>query len=212
MWTLPEDFEGGSVHPPGEKEPSRRAVAIGASAGAIDALSKILPQLPTDFPLPIMVVVHLPPDRATMLPEIFAARCAVRVKEAEDKEEIMGGTVYFAPPNYHLLVEPDYRLSLSSDEPVLYSRPSIDVLLETAADVFGDGLIGIVLTGANSDGAKGLRAVIGAGGMGWAQNPATAEMAAMPEAALQMNPGAKRMTLPEMVRNLTVLRQHNGLG
>ena len=93
------------------------------------------------------------------------ARCAIRVREAEDKEPIEPGVVYFAPPDYHLLVEQDKRLSLSDDEPVLFSRPSIDVLFESAADAYGGGLIGVVLTGANSDGAKGLKAVVQAGGV-----------------------------------------------
>ena len=183
---------------------SRRAVAIGVSAGAIEALSGILPKLPGNFPLPILIVVHIPPDRRSMLSELFATRCALQIKEAEDKEDIVDGTVYFAPPNYHLQVEADFRLSLSSDEPVLFSRPSIDVLFETAADAFGEGLIGIILTGASSDGAKGLLAVSNAGGAAWVQSPETAEVPTMPEAALRGNSRAQPLTLRAMVDKLTL--------
>src|SRR6201991_418522 len=135
------------------------AVVIGASAGALEALSVILPALPATFRLPVFIVVHMPPNRQSVLAELFQRKCRLRVREAEDKERISGGTVYFAPPDYHLLVEMDKHLSLSSDEPVLYSRPSIDVLFESAADAYGPGLIAIVLTGANQAGAKGLRTV-----------------------------------------------------
>ncbi len=120
------------------------AVVIGASAGALEALSAILPALSTEFRLPVMVVVHVPADRRSVLAELFRAKCKVQVREADDKEPIVGGTVYFAPADYHLLVEPDKSLSLSSDEPVLFSRPSIDVLFESAADAYGPALIAIV--------------------------------------------------------------------
>src|SRR6201999_2132571 len=116
---------------------------------AIEALSQVLPKLPADYSLPVFIVVHIPPDSASVLPEIFAARCQIAVKEAEDKEFIKGGVAYFAPPNYHLLVEEDGTLSLSSDEPELFSRPSINVLFESAADAFGAGLTVVVLSGAN---------------------------------------------------------------
>lgn len=172
------------------------AVVIGASAGALDALSAILPMLPEDFRMPVIVVVHVPPDRPSALAELFGVKCRLAVKEAEDKEPLVGGTVYFAPPDYHLLVEADRFLSLSSDEPVLFSRPSIDVLFETAADALGPSLIAIVLSGANNDGASGLQAVIEAGGTGLIQQPETAFSSAMPEAALRANPGAHVMSLP----------------
>jgi two-component system chemotaxis response regulator CheB len=124
------------------------AVVIGASAGALEVLSNLLPALPSDYRLPILIVVHLPPDNTSLFAELIRARCAIRVREAEDKEPIEPGVVYFAPPDYHLLVEEDKRLSLSDDEPVLFSRPSIDVLFESAADAYAGGLIGVVLTGA----------------------------------------------------------------
>ncbi len=178
------------------------AVVIGASAGAIDALSAILPTLTAAFPLPIIIVVHVPANRQSMLAELFANRCQLAVKEAEDKESIRPGTIYFAPSDYHLLVEADFTLSLSSDEPVLYSRPAIDVLFQSAADAYGDGLIGIILTGANSDGAEGLRAVLAAGGTGFVQDPTTAQGTAMPRAALAACPEARSAALDEIAAHL----------
>ncbi len=174
------------------------AVVIGASAGAIEALGVILPALPAGFPRPVLIVVHLPAHRQSMLAELFEKSCALTVKEAEDKESILPGTIYFAPSDYHLLVEPDFTLSLSSDEPVLYSRPAIDVLFQSAADAYGDGLTGVILTGANSDGALGLRAIHAAGGTALVQDPATAQGAAMPHAALAACPGARLATLDEI--------------
>ncbi|WP_088251637.1 chemotaxis protein CheB [Fimbriiglobus ruber] len=178
------------------------AVVVGASAGALEALSVLLPALPTDYPLPVLVVVHLPPDKKSVMAELLQQKCRVGVREAEDKEPIRAGIVYFAPPDYHLLVEPDRRLSLSSEEPVLYSRPSIDVLFETAADAYGPGLIGVVLTGANSDGSRGLRAVLSAGGTGLVQWPDLAYASAMPQAALDACPGARVLSLPEIATYL----------
>jgi len=174
------------------------AIVIGASAGALEALSVILPALPAAFDLPILVVVHVPPDKKSILAELFDAKCKVKVREAEDKEPIAGGTVYFATADYHLLVEADKTLSLSNDDPVLYSRPSIDVLFETAADAYGPGLIAIVLTGANHDGADGLAAVVRAGGAAIVQTPEGAYAAAMPQAAIAAAPGARVLSLNEI--------------
>lgn len=174
------------------------AVVIGGSAGAVHALLEILPDLPADYTRPLLLVVHLPPRSESNLAALLADRCRLAVKEAEDKEPIEPGTVYLAPPNYHLLVEPDRRLSLSSDEPVLYSRPSIDVLFESAADAYGDTLAGLILTGANADGANGLRAVAAAGGLAMVQSPANAEASAMPQAALDRCPAALILNLSEI--------------
>lgn len=172
-----------------------QAIVIGASAGALDALSAILPALPESFRLPVIVVVHVPPDKRSVLAELFQAKCRLSVREAEDKEPIVGGTVYFAPPDYHLLIETDRYLSLSSDEPVLFSRPSIDVLFESAADAYGPALMAIVLTGANQDGAKGMRAAVEAGGTAIVQDPKGAFATAMPEAAIEMCPTARVLSL-----------------
>lgn len=177
------------------------AVVIGASAGAVQALSVILPALPVDFQLPIIIVVHIPSDKRSILAELFQAKCKLEVQEAEDKLPIRNGTIYFAPADYHLLIETDKTLSLSSDEPVLFSRPSIDVLFESASDVYGPSLIAIVLSGANHDGASGLKTVVQAGGIALVQDPDTAFASAMPEAAIQIGCGAR-------VRSLEAIAQH----
>ncbi|MGE0756961.1 MAG: chemotaxis protein CheB [Pirellulaceae bacterium] len=174
------------------------AVVMGASVGAIDALSMILPVLPHDFALPLMIVVHVPPDKNNKMVELFRSKCQLPVREAEDKEPIRGGTIYFAPPDYHLLVETDRRLSLSSEEPVQYSRPSVDVLFETAVDAYGSGLVGVLLTGANDDGARGMGLVHEAGGIAVAQRPDLAYAPTMPRAALDLCPGIRALTLQEI--------------
>jgi two-component system, chemotaxis family, protein-glutamate methylesterase/glutaminase len=172
-----------------------QAVVIGASSGALEALSVILPALPRAFDLPVIIVVHIPPDKKSILADLFDEKCAIRVLEAEDKEPIRGGTAYFAPPGYHLQVEKDKSLSLSNDHPVLFSRPSVDVLFESATDAYGEALIAIVLSGANQDGANGLKAVIAAGGTGLVQHPDEAFSRAMPEAAIALCPTAKVLSL-----------------
>ncbi|HYD17197.1 MAG TPA: chemotaxis protein CheB [Patescibacteria group bacterium] len=174
------------------------AVVIGASAGALGALSVILPALPRDFALPVLVVVHMPADRKNLMVDLLQAKCAVKICEADDKEQLAPGCVYLAPPDYHLLVEPTLEISLSSEEPIQFSRPSIDVLFETAADAFGSGLIGVVLTGANDDGAKGLRQILNEGGQALVQKPETAYSRPMPEAALRKCPEALALTLEEI--------------
>jgi len=183
-------------------------IVIGASVGAIEALLAILPALPAGFPRAILIVVHIPPDPRSHLADLFAARCRLRVKEAEDKELLVPSTIYFAPSDYHLLAESDYRISLSSDEPVRYSRPSIDVLFESAADAFGDDLTGIILTGSNSDGAEGLRAICDAGGKALVQLPATAEGIEMPLAALKACPEAESLSLSDIAAALNALHPH----
>lgn len=184
---------------------SIQAVAIGASAGGVQALLHILPSLPTGYPFPVLIVVHVPPDRDNALVPLFESKCRIRVKEAEDKEPALPGVVYFAPSDYHLLVEADGSLSLSSDELVNHSRPSIDVLLESAADALGPGLAGVVLTGANEDGALGLRAVADAGGLAIVEDPAHAYVATMPAAALRACASAKIMKLEAIASYLSSL-------
>lgn len=162
------------------------ALVIGGSAGAIDAISTILPALTVHARLAVVVTLHLPRDAPSLLPEIFRLRCALRTMEAQDKEPIEAGTVYFAPPDYHLLVDAGPRLALSVDEPVHFSRPSIDVLFESAADVYGERLIGMLLSGANQDGARGMAAIGAAGGLCIVQSPASAAMSTMPQSALDL--------------------------
>lgn len=182
-----------------------KAILIGASAGAVQALLAILPALPATFSLPILVVVHIPPDRDNMLVPLLQSKCRITVKEAEDKEPIEGGVIYFAPSDYHLLVETDRSLALSTDEPVNFSRPSIDVLFESAADAFAAGLVGVILTGANHDGAEGLRTVQAAGGVAIIQDRAEAYATAMPDAALQACPSAHVMTIDAITTYLKSL-------
>ena len=161
------------------------AVVIGASAGGVQALLTLFSALPADFRLPMVVVLHLPEDRDSKLAEIFQQRLPIAVREAADKESVAPGTLYFAGPGYHLSVEMDRTFSLSGEDPVHYSRPSIDVLMESAADVYGPGLAGILLTGANTDGADGLAKIGERGGLTVVQDPAEAQAPTMPEAAIR---------------------------
>lgn len=161
------------------------AVIIGASAGGVDALLKLLSALPDRFRLPVITVLHLPEGRESQLAGIFRQRSSLAVREPADKEKICPATLYFAPPGYHLSVEMDKTFSLSCEAPVHFSRPSIDVLMESAADAYGNSLAGILLTGANYDGAAGLAKIRGRGGFTIVQDPAEAQVATMPEAAIR---------------------------
>jgi two-component system chemotaxis response regulator CheB len=160
------------------------AVVIGVSAGGLKALSAIIPSLPRDFDIAVIVVQHVREGSDDFLARNLDSNSAVRVKEADEKEAILPGTVYIAPAGYHLLVETDRTFSLSTEGLVNYARPSIDVLFESAAEVYGGKLVGVILTGANSDGARGLASVKQAGGLTLVQNPDTAEVSVMPAAAI----------------------------
>jgi len=162
-----------------------RAVVMGGSAGGLSALSKILSHLPKGFPCPVMVVLHLDPSGGHQLPKLLANHCGLVVKEAEDTEEICPGRVYIAPAGYHLLVERDYTLSLSVDEPVNFSRPAIDVLFQSAAEAYGPSLVGVIMTGASRDGSMGLRSVKEFGGTAIVQDPSVAQAPLMPAAAIK---------------------------
>ena len=159
-------------------------MVIGCSSGGFDALCELLPAFSSNTLLSIAIVIHQGHQAKGHLAELFASRCALPVKEAEDKEDIRPGTVYFAPPGYHLLIETDLSFSLSVEEPVNFSRPSIDVLFESAAMAYRDRLVGLVLTGASSDGAFGLEQVLLAGGTGIVQDPVSALSPLMPQSAL----------------------------
>jgi two-component system, chemotaxis family, protein-glutamate methylesterase/glutaminase len=163
-------------------------IAIGASAGALDALGRLLPELPPSFPAPILLVVHMLPDGESRLPSVLAAHCELDVCQAEDKMEVRGGRLYVAPPDYHLLLERQKVLALSSDCLVNYSRPSIDVLFESVAYACGRRSLGILLSGASADGAAGLALIRAHGGLTWVQTPGSASMSAMPDAALTLAP------------------------
>jgi two-component system chemotaxis response regulator CheB len=160
-------------------------VVIGGSAGGIDALLALLPALPPGFTLPVVCILHLPPDRESRLAELFADRLALPVREAADKEAIRPGTIYFAAPGYHLSIEHDRTFSLSCEPPVQFARPSIDVLMDSSADACGPGVAGILLTGANQDGAAGLARIAECGGLTIVQDPAEAQASAMPEQAIR---------------------------
>ncbi|MDO4236198.1 chemotaxis protein CheB [Pseudomonas sp.] len=163
------------------------AIVVGASAGGVEALLSIFGGLPDTFGLPIIAVLHLPDERRSQLAEVFARRLRIPVKEARDKESIEAGTLYFAGPGYHLSVEQDRSLSLSQEDRVHHSRPAIDFLFTSAADAYAGGLLAILLTGANQDGARGLAYVKQSGGTTVVQDPVEARIAVMPLAALALH-------------------------
>jgi two-component system chemotaxis response regulator CheB len=161
-----------------------RAVVIGGSAGAFQAFRAMLGVLPEHLPFPILLVLHQLAARESLLPKLVASVTRLAVSDCIDKEQLVDGTIYIAPPGYHLLVEREGTLALSQDAPENYSRPSIDVLFESAAEAYRERLLAILLSGANHDGARGLRAVRAAGGRVVVQDPATAESDRMPRAGL----------------------------
>ena len=159
-------------------------VVIGASWGGLDAVSAVLSALPADFPMPVAVALHRSPSGpAGTLVRYFQDRCAVPVCEVEDKDEIVPGRIYIAPADYHVLVEQGH-FALSVDAPVQYSRPSIDVLFDSASDAYRDKVVAIVLTGTNEDGGAGVRMVKERGGVTLVQDPVNAERRQMPDAAI----------------------------
>jgi two-component system chemotaxis response regulator CheB len=192
------------------------AVVIGGSAGAVEALCLILPSVPANIRVPLFIVLHLPRDRPSLLTEVFSPRCACPVREAQDKDPIEPRTVYVAPPDYHLLIEPGLlvdagpQVSLSVDEVVHFSRPSIDVLFESAADFYRERLLGIILTGANEDGAEGLAAIQRAGGITVVQRPEDAQASFMLRAALNRAPGSFVLSLAEIAGLLRTLESVPG--
>ncbi|SCW32397.1 MULTISPECIES: chemotaxis protein CheB [unclassified Pseudomonas] len=175
--------------------PPIEAIVVGASAGGVEALLRVFGHLRKGFGLPIVAVLHLPDERDSQLASVLGHRLAVPVEEARDKQDIAPGTLYVATPGYHLSVEADRCLSLSLEDPVHHSRPSIDVLFESAADVYGEKLLAVVLTGANGDGARGLAKVRALGGITVVQDPAEAQVATMPEAALALHEPDHILTL-----------------
>jgi two-component system chemotaxis response regulator CheB len=161
-----------------------RLIVIGGSAGGIEALRVLLPAIPTHAP-PVVVALHYPAARGGELVSLFGGTCACPVAEAMDKDALAAGTITFAPPGYHAMVEADFTVSLSVDALVHYSRPSIDVLFDSAAWSMGKGTLGIILSGANDDGATGLAAIRKAGGLAWVQSPDDSLFRNMPDAAIK---------------------------
>ena len=182
------------------------AIAIGGSAGAVEAVGKLLEGLPAEFKPSIVIVIHVPADRPSLLAAVLGQRCRRPVREALDKERIEPGVIYVAPPDYHLLVESDGALALSRDEPVAFSRPSIDVMFESAAEAYGPRLLGIVLSGANADGAAGLAAIRKAGGRAWVQQPGDAVAETMPAAAITQAGADLILPIDDMAQRLAHLR------
>jgi two-component system chemotaxis response regulator CheB len=161
-----------------------RLIIIGGSSGSLEALLVLLPLLKTSFPLPVLLVIHRGNQADTALTELLASKTFLTVKEADDKDQLEPGCIYIAPPDYHVLLEADGSLSLDVSEKINFSRPSIDVALVSAAEVYGDALIAVLLSGANADGAAGMAMVSQKGGCVLVQDPATAAVAYMPERAI----------------------------
>jgi two-component system chemotaxis response regulator CheB len=172
-------------HSPGYPEASFEVVAVAASAGGLNALSHLLAALPENFPAALAVVQHLDPRHRSLMADILSRRTALRVKQAEEGDKLQPGTVYIAPPNKHLLVNPEGTLSLAQSELVHFVRPSADLLFESVAASFKHRVIAVVLSGSGSDGSMGVRAVKKMGGTVIAQDEATSEFFGMPNAAIQ---------------------------
>jgi two-component system, chemotaxis family, protein-glutamate methylesterase/glutaminase len=187
------------------KAPPLSALAFGASAGGVEALGVLLPRLRPGCGVSVFVVVHLPRERPSLLSAIFSAKCALRVAEAQDKEPIEPETIYFAPPDYHLLIDDGPQIALDADELVNFSRPSVDVLFESVADAYGPSAAGFVLTGANQDGARGLAAIAKAGGLTIVQDPTGALTSTMPSAALRAAPASRILRLESLATLLGTL-------
>jgi two-component system chemotaxis response regulator CheB len=203
---LPADRAAGKDFPEGEIIVPYSIVAIGTSWGGLTAMSKLLGELPADFGVPIVVVQHRSKDSDRLLAQLLQDATDLEVREIDDKDVLEAGKVHVAPADYHLMVERGY-LSLTIEAPVRYSRPSIDVMFVSAGDAYGREAIGVVLTGANEDGSRGLAHIVRRGGKALVQDPKTAEIPVMPEAALRAVPEAEALTLPDMGKRLIELSQ-----
>lgn len=182
-----------------------KIIVIGTSAGGLQVLFEILSSLRADYPIPIVVVQHRSKVPKDLLEEVMQSRCGLRVKQADEKEAIEPGSIYVAPPDYHLLVDENRTFALTSDEPVEFARPSINVLFETAAETYGRSVLGILLTGANKDGANGLATIRKRGGLTIAQDPAEAAYPVMPESAIAIGAASMVMRAAEINKYLSKL-------
>jgi len=186
-------------------------VAVGTSWGGLSALTKLLGALPADFPVPIVVVQHRGKDSERLLSHLLQDATALTVCEIEDKDPLALGTVHLAPANYHTMVERGY-LSLTIEEPVRFSRPSIDVTFASAADAYQSETIGVVLTGANEDGSRGLAQIVKQGGVALVQDPKTAEISTMPKSAIRAVPSAEVLPLDRIgARLMEIVREDAGV-
>lgn len=179
-------------------------VIVGASWGGLDALSVFVKGLPREFETPIVIVQHLSKTGDSLLPELLQHHTSLTICEVEDKQSIRPRHIFVAPPDYHLMID-DGHFSLTLDAPVRYSRPSIDVAFQSAGDVYCERAIGVVLTGANEDGARGLRHIVNCGGRAIVQDPSTAEIATMPAAALRLVPEAVKLPLGEIAPHVALM-------
>lgn len=177
-------------------------MVVGASAGGVAAVRTLVEALPASFPAAVIIVLHLPRDRPSQAADLFSQYCALPVAEAEDKAPLKPGTVWIAPPDYHLMVEDRDTMSLSLDEPVLFSRPAIDPLFESAAAVFADRVLAILLTGASNDGSEGVAAIRASGGQAWIQQPDEAASPLMPASALAYAGADAVLTLDQISTRL----------
>lgn len=181
-------------------------VVIGASAGGVTAVQRLFRALDSSFEIPFVVVQHLPPDAAFSTPLVFGMNPHIKFEEAVDKTPIEPSHAYFAPPAYHLLIERDRSLALSQDAPVHHARPSIDVTFESAAEAIGSSVCGILLTGANSDGAAGLKRIADVGGYTIVQSLEDAEVSTMPGSALRLFKPSFVGSIEEIAQKLLELK------
>jgi two-component system chemotaxis response regulator CheB len=179
-------------------------IVVGTSWGGLSALHQLIAGLPREFGIPLVAVQHRHRQSGQMLTSLLQDRTPLGVCEVEDKAPIIAGNVYVAPPDYHLLIERGF-FSLSTEAPVQYSRPSIDVTFASAADTYGDRAVGVVLTGANADGSRGLQRIVDRGGLALVQSPDTAESPTMPQAAARSVPQARVLTIKEISATLAGL-------
>ncbi|MBD2705034.1 chemotaxis protein CheB [Spirosoma sp. BT702] len=167
---------------------SCQMLMIGGSTGSIEVLLQLLPALKTPLPFALVLVIHRKNTADSTLVNLLALKTDIPLQEVDDKDAILPGTIYLAPADYHLLIEQDKTFSLDDSEKINYSRPSIDVTFESAADVYGPSLVGILLSGANTDGTAGLNAIKNAGGVTVVQKPETAQVPFMPQQAIEGAP------------------------
>jgi len=179
-------------------------VVVGTSWGGLSALRELIVGFPPSLGVPVVVVQHRHRQSDHLLTTLLQDETTLCVCEVEDKAPMTAGNVYVAPADYHLLIEGGF-FALSTDEPVRFSRPSIDVTFQSAADVYGARAVGVVLTGANADGAQGLRRIVSRGGLAFVQLPATAESPTMPQAAIDAVPEARVLTITEIAAQIAAL-------
>lgn len=182
-----------------------KAIVIGSSAGGLSALKELLVPLKKDFRIPIIIVQHISPQSDNYITTYLNNLCQLNVKEADQKEIIKKGNVYFATPNFHLLVEENFSLSLTTEKRLNYARPSIDILFQTASYAYKNKLIGIILTGANNDGSEGLKMIKKHGGLTFVQDPETAEVNSMPLNAIKSSKVDFILNLKEISQKLNEL-------